>query len=287
MVAVAVGAVACSGGEMELPEKVKIVLSAEMASSQEASRAGYLSSVGAHWDEGDQIALWMGKDNSSNISLLQQSISDDGKRAVFVSEVVLSGDVSGTVGAVYLPEGGFNSSGRVSVVLPEVQNYVEGGYSQIPLVGSASAVANNGGYVIDNVAFKNPFAVLKLNVKTIGNTTLNAIELSDLADNQMAGTLTIFPHNPEGGMSWKTVSSPAKSVTLDCGEGVALSSSAKSFYIVVPSGDLNSFEKGLQIRFCTSKGVVTKTTQSLGELSANTIYETPVLPLRNSDFVAE
>ena len=88
MVAVAVGAVACSGGDVEVPEKVKIVLSAEIASSQEASRAGYLSSVGAHWDEGDQIALWMGKDNS-NISLLQQSISDDGKRAVFVSEVVL------------------------------------------------------------------------------------------------------------------------------------------------------------------------------------------------------
>lgn len=286
MVAVAVGAVACSGGDVEVPEKVKIVLSAEIASSQEASRAGYLSSVGAHWDEGDQIALWMGKDNS-NISLLQQSISDDGKRAVFVSEVVLSGDVSGTVGAVYLPEGGFNSSGRVSVVLPEVQNYVEGGYSQVPLVGSASAVANNGGYVIDNVAFKNPFAVLKLNVKTNGTTMLNAIELSDLADNQMAGTLTIFPHNPEGVMSWKKVSSPAKSVTLDCGKGVELSSSAKSFYIVVPSGDLNSFDNGLQIRFRTTKGVATKTTQSLGILSANTIYETPVLTLRNSDFVAE
>ena len=271
---------------MEVPEKVKIVLSAEMASSQEASRAGYLSSVGAHWDEGDQIALWMGKDNS-NISLLQQSISDDGKRAVFVSEVTLSGDVSGTVGAVYLPEGSFNSSGRVSVVLPEVQNYVEGGYSQIPLVGSASAVANNGGYVIDNVAFKNPFAVLKLNVKTSDTTTLNAIELSDLADNQMAGTLTIFPHNPEGVMSWKKVSSPAKSVTLDCGKGVELSSSAKSFYIVVPSGDLNSFDNGLQICFRTTKGVATKTTQSLGILSANTIYETPVLTLQNGDFVAE
>lgn len=285
MLAVAVGAVACSGVEENLPEKVKIVLKAEMETSQARSRAGYLTDVGSHWDNGDEIVLWMGK-NNRNISLRQQSLSDDGKRAVFASEATVSGEVSQTIGAVYLPDGDINSSGRVYVTLPEVQDYVEGGYSQIPMVGSAITMQNNDGYVIDNAAFAIPFAVLKLNIKS-SSATLNSIVISSLDELQMAGALSIFPHNPEAVMSWKSTSSPAQTITLDCHQGVELSSSAKSFYIVVPSGELTTFGAGLKMEFHTSKGVATKTTQSLGEFSRNTIYETPVLTLRNSDFVAE
>ncbi|MCR5828002.1 MAG: LamG domain-containing protein [Bacteroidales bacterium] len=133
--------------------------------------------------------------------------------------------------------------------LPATQDYAEGNISGAPMFASSSTTSLN---------FKNLGGIICLNLSTsLPDISVASISLS--ATQPMSGPITNVEALSSDTPVAATVSGTA-GVTLNCGAGVALSSTSKPFYIAVPAGTYSS----LKITVATTDGKVQTRTSNKG-----------------------
>ena len=184
------------------------------------------------WNAGDQISLFDG-------NTLNRQYKFDGE----------TGDNSGTFSIVNAPYGSGNDlnanyavypyasdakiteSGVISITLPADQNYAKNSFG----LGANTMVAVTENHDDTFLKFKNVGGYLKLQLYG-DDVTVKSIELTGNSNEKIAGKASIIPtysDEPKISMSNDATSS----ITLNCGEGVKVGSTAENataFWIVVP-----------------------------------------------------
>ena len=180
-------------------------------------------------------------------------------------EKITSGTTSGSALAncyavyPYAEDTSINSDGVISFTLPAIQYYQENSFG----LGANTMVAVTANAEDKILRFKNACGYLKLKLYA-DNATVKSIELKGNNGEKLAGAATIRAFY--GGEPTVTMADNATAtLTMDCGDGVALGKdkdSATQFWLVLPA---TTFEKGLTITVTDTAGneFVKSTTKSV------------------------
>ena len=163
-------------------------------------------------------------------------------------EKITEGEASGSALAncyavyPYAEDTSINSDGVISFTLPQVQYYQENSFG----LGANTMVAVTANANDKILRFKNACGYLKLKLYADNDATVKSIELKGNNGEKLAGAATIRAFY--GGEPTVTMADNATAtLTMDCGDGVALGKdkdSATQFWLVIPA---IIFEKGLTI----------------------------------------
>lgn len=152
------------------------------------------------------------------------------------------------------------------VVLPEVQNYVADSFGEtsFPMVAMTESI---GDHILK---FKNVCGAMKLQLK--GTQVVKSIKIEGGNSEKLSGAATITTY-PDADLApvIRMASDASTSVTLDCGDGVQLSESAATEFIIALPPVL--FSKGFNVTVTTSEDV----TKVIETSAANTILRSSIL----------
>ena len=154
------------------------------------------------------------------------------------------------------------SSYKVNIELPQTQLYAENSFGNgaFPMI----AVSPD-----NQLSFMNICGGLKLQFKGTGK--IKEIKLEGLGDESISGKATVFGYTDGRVPSVSMSDNAAKSVTLDCGDGVQLDeTTVMSFIIAVPPVD---FASGMKITVTDTDGF----SKTLTNKSPNTIKRSSLL----------
>lgn len=182
-----------------------------------------------HWNAGDEISIFRTTGN--------QRYSFDGADGDREGTFSVQGDPQGgselqTAYAVYpySDNTSINTDGVITLNLPEVQHYAENSFG----LGANTMVAVTESKDSDKLYFKNLCGYLV--VKLYGEGTIKSITLTGNNGEKLSGQATVTPVFGEAPVLTMSESA-GTSITLDCGEGVALGSTAENataFWFAVP-----------------------------------------------------
>lgn len=148
----------------------------------------------------------------------------------------------------------------------------------------ANSYGDNGNMLVaystsQNVVLKNVYGWLKIPIKGEGNT-IKSITVKGNNMERIAGKADIDVKSASA--LFQSSSAPITTVTLNCGEGVALTGEPTMFYIgLLPQ----SFEKGITIEIeNTAGGVMTKSTDKRVAIERNVIQPMGVVEFAVDDF---
>lgn len=148
-----------------------------------------------------------------------------------------------------------------TTTVPSVQYYKNQSYGLN--TNAMLGVSSDG----KNYKFMNLLSYLRLSLT--GDKVIKKIELTNNADSNSAicGTLYV---NIDGSVFWKTdASNHSNTITLDCGDGVQLSSTPTDFYFTLPAVELSN---GISVMVTFTDGTVfPKSTSKSITLERNTI----------------
>lgn len=142
---------------------------------------------------------------------------------------------SGPYQAVY-PSSAATSSqgGSIRISIPSAQTYATESF------GAGANISAGIGDQLDGMVFRNLMGVLSLTLK--GDATIGSIRILSYAQETLFGAATVSGLGEESGPTLtfdadQTDESFSR-LTLDCGEGVALTAEGKTFNLAVPAGTL-------------------------------------------------
>lgn len=214
----------------------------------------------AKWQGGDCIGVFGDGASNVRLSISEEDISEDGKSAEFNSGTgIPSGDLMS-----YSPyqEGTSISSGVITINFPAIQNYslTEG----VPQPDPAANIMMGAGSAANGITFRNAMAVLKIGQVFDSPVLLKSVEFRDLSGKAVSGTATL---SWNGGKPLAEITGSGSTVSLDCGEGMALDEGQLGvFFIVVPA---RAYEKGFELTFITDGGG--KTVKTVGATQGKTL----------------
>ena len=219
------------------------------------------------WNAGDQISLFDG-------NTLNRQYQFDGE----------TGDNSGTFSIVDKPYGTGNAlnancavypyasdvkiseGGVITAMLPSVQNYAENSFG----LGANTMVAVTKDVDDTFLKFKNTCGYLKLQLYG-EDVTVKSITLTGNNNEKIAGKASItytYAQEPTIDVN----DDATTSITLDCGDGVNIGTTAETataFWVVVPP---TTFEEGFEIIITDVNGkIFTKSTSNAINIERNTI----------------
>lgn len=192
----------------------------------------HLVGTEVQWNAGDQIAVRNGNGTSATFSL---SAGENTTEGTFLSSQ--SGDdfFQPTYTAIYPATGNtVTGEGTATITLPATQSYVANSFANgaMPMM----AVSDE-----QTLAFKNMLGGICFPMTGDNMTVTRLVLTSNSADDNLSGVFAADYNNGEPTLTY--TSGGANSITLDCGAGVTLSSTAIDFIIMVPAGSLaNGFK---------------------------------------------
>ena len=187
------------------------------------------------WKQGDQVSVFAGSTVNEQYQVTDVS---DGKTAASLNKVSDPGFVAGTgidhnvafypyasTAAIAKSAGSYIIS---DITLPATQTYAEGSFGN----GAFPMAAVTGSTGDKNLKFKNVLGGLKLQLK--GTASIASISITGNNNEVLCGATEVTVANGDT-PSINLTDASAKTVTLDCGAGVALDSeTATSFIIALP-----------------------------------------------------
>lgn len=187
------------------------------------------------WKQGDQVSVFAGSTVNEQYQVTDAS---DGKKAASLNKVGDSGSVAGTeidnnvafypyvsTAAIAKSAGSYVIS---DITLPATQTYAEGSFGN----GAFPMAAVTGSTGEMNLKFKNVLGGLKLQLK--GTASIASISITGNNNEVLCGATEVTVANGDT-PSINLTDASAKTVTLDCGAGVALDSeTATPFIIALP-----------------------------------------------------
>ncbi len=201
------------------------------------------------WTEGDLLTIF-----TSTLNRKYQFDGETGDNSGTFSEITTSQFGTGnSISANYAvypysSSNKINNDEVITLSLPATQQYAENSFGQ----DANTMVAVTSGPNDYFLPFKNVGGFLRLRLYGEG-VTVKSIELKGNNSEKIAGKVTVttkYGQNPELEMS----ASATESITLECGDGVALGTTAaeaKDFWIVVPP---TTFSKGFTITITDTAG---------------------------------
>ena len=214
---------ACAKEKEVNTEKGEVSLNATMEIPVDGQTKTALSGLNVVWTGTESINVFTSA--SENVQL---TTTDSGSSAVFTG-----GGITGTPQYAIYPYASTNSisGSTITFTLPETQTYAANSFGQ----GANVSVGKISGSA---VSFKNVCGVLKLSLSIASGDAANVgrIVLTD-ENNWLTGTFSADAEDANPTATY-TGSDGGNTITLDCsaGSGVALSTTATDFYIVVPAG---------------------------------------------------
>ena len=139
--------------------------------------------------------------------------------------------------------------GQISLTLPAVQTYAENSFGR----GANTMLAVTENVEDTFLAFKNACGYLKLKLYNSDGATIKSIEVKGNGDEKIAGAATAtiaFAEAPQLTMA----DDATATITIDCGDGVALGTTAEAateFWVVIPE---TTFEGGITITVTDTEG---------------------------------
>ena len=201
------------------------------------------------WHEGDLISAFVGNTRNSRY-VFEGNTGDNSGTFGSTDSSLGSSDKLDRNYALYPYDKSVNISvnGVISCSLPAVQEYAEESFGK----GANTMVAVTKSTSDTFLAFKNACGYLK--IKLYGKATVKSIELKGNNGEKIAGEASITA--TYGGVPTVAMAEDAtESITLDCGEGVKLSTDAEKpteFWFVVPPTE---FSEGITITATDVNGI--------------------------------
>ena len=168
--------------------------------------------------------------------------------------------------------------GAISLTLPAVQAYAENSFGR----GANTMIAVTENVEDTFLSFKNACGYLKLKLYNAEGATVKSIEVKGNSDEKIAGAATAtiaFGEAPQLTMA----EGATTTITLDCGDGVALGATAETeteFWVVIPE---TTFAEGITITVTDTDGdIFEKSTTNEVAITRNEILPMAAL---NAEFV--
>ena len=226
---VMLAAVSCEKNAV-LPDNLSgdvITLSATIGNDETKTSLGDQLSV--WWTEGDAIAVIQG----NNVYKFLLVEGDGSNTGVFACENH-DGFQSSEAFQAFYPYSWVTSDGAINV--PAVQSYKAGTFNTNVSPMLASGAGSNA-----NLQFRNIFSLLKLTFTGEADEKVTSISLATSNGKNMSGpmALAIQDQSIVAQMTGNLYAN--QKVTLDCGNGVALSGDGVQFMIAVPAGESYNF----------------------------------------------
>lgn len=184
------------------------------------------------WSENDQISVFGGTTANTSFILKEGANSTNGKfeikeLAAGTESSTSTDDISANVAyypydsEVTVSEG--DGTYTLNATFPTTQTYIGSGTFGI---GASPMVAVTSSIMDYNLKFKNVGAIFRLQLK--GNATITKIEFS--AEENLAGKVNITASNST--LPTVNVTDGSNTILLDCGEGVELSATEATNFVV-------------------------------------------------------
>ncbi|MCQ2137502.1 MAG: right-handed parallel beta-helix repeat-containing protein, partial [Bacteroidales bacterium] len=241
----------CAQDNFSAPKGESLVFTATIANATRTSIDIDGSAGKVNWVAGDEILI-------NGVAYVATPDPSDATKATFEKKNASDADAKDIFGEYYAtyrctfdPETGEG-------IIPAKQVCTAANMLPAPMV----AVSEN-----TSLSFLNICGVLEINLK--GTKTVKDIEVS--ADNiGLSGKFTVLD-----GQSATIIDNEKGSVTLDCGDGIALTSEGTKFYVPVPAGEYT----GLKISVHTADNNSWSTTAvRTATVEANKIYSAEFTP---------
>lgn len=227
----------------------------EFSATTEQDSKTALNGTKILWMAGDEISIFQGSAKGSKFVLAKGENTPNGTFSIAAGETF---DFFGSTDpdatdpdyiALYPYDAAATIDGEtVIAVLPAAQTYAENSFGNgaYPMIARSASRA---------LAFKNVCGGIELPLKNDnGKIIVKSVKISGNNGEKIAGEARIETGDVPTVVVAETGS---ESVTLDCGEGVALDAAAKSFILALPPTE---FANGITIEVVTENGVFTKTT---------------------------
>lgn len=196
----------------------------------------------AVWSENDKITVFGDNDETLEMTVTEE-LEPKSTKANFKASSAVSENFGTPSYAIYPASGDASIVGsNISFHLPAIQNYAENSFADGSNV-AVSVLTKKGDETYD-ANFRNVCGYLKINLK--GAYTVTSIRLNGKNGEKLNGEFVVnaSASNPIAEATSTRVSGD-NIVTLDCGDGVQLSTEEETpFIFVVPVG---SFSKGFSI----------------------------------------
>jgi len=204
-----------------------------------------LDGVNINWVADDQVMIF-GTDASSAAKVIGYKVASAGASTTlnYFSNIVGAGAFTDSETPQYAlypcdATGASISGSTITFQLPETQYYAANSFGNGSNV-AVGTVANTAG--IATIKFKNVcgYLRLKLSVPSGDAATVGKIVLTTKGTEKIWGTFAADASSDTPTASKTAVDDGGTSITLDCGAGVALSTTPVTFHFVVPDGALTA-----------------------------------------------
>ena len=203
------------------------------------------------WHEADLITAFFGNTLNRQYKFKGKTGDNSGTFKLVPDGELGTGNALEAIYALYPynEDATISDEGVMNITLPATQTYAEDSFGK----GANTMIAVTAGVEDTFLGFKNGCGYLKLKLYNESGATLKSVEVKGNNGEKIAGSATAAMEF--GGVPTVTMSADATtSVTLDCGEGVVLGTSAEEateLWIVLPE---TTFEGGITITATDTEG---------------------------------
>ena len=203
------------------------------------------------WHEDDRLTAFYGNTLNRQYKFNGATGDNSGSFSYVSSGNLETGNALDRIYAVYPYDetATIADNGQISLTLPAVQTYAENSFGR----GANTMLAVTENVEDTFLAFKNACGYLKLKLYNADGATIKSIVVKGNGEEKIAGAATAtiaFGEVPQLTMA----DDAATTITLDCGNGVALSTTkeaATEFWAVIPE---TTFEGGITITVTDTEG---------------------------------
>ena len=203
------------------------------------------------WHEDDRLTAFYGNTLNRQYKFNGATGDNSGSFSYVASGNLETGNALDRIYAVYPYDetATITDDGQISLTLPAVQTYAENTFGR----GANTMLAVTENLEDTFLPFRNVCGYLKLKLYNADGATIKSIEVKGNGDEKIAGAATAtiaFGDVPQLTMA----DDATTTITLDCGEGVALGATAEAateFWVVIPE---TTFESGITITVTDTEG---------------------------------
>ena len=205
------------------------------------------------WHEDDRLTAFYGNTLNRQYKFNGATGDNSGTFSLVPDGMLGTGNAFDHIYALYPynADARITDEGIISLTLPAEQNYAENSFGR----GANTMIAITENLEDTFLAFKNACGYLKLKLYNAEGASIKSIEVKGNSGERLAGAATAtiaFGEAPVLAMA----DDATTSVTLNCGEGVALGTTAETateFWVVLPA---TTFTEGLTITATDTEGKV-------------------------------
>ena len=203
------------------------------------------------WHEDDRLTAFFGNTRNRQYKFDGATGDNSGSFSYVPSGNLETGNALDRIYAVYPYDETMTitDDGKISLTLPAVQTYAENSFGR----GANTMFAVTENVEDTFLPFKNVCGYLKLKLYNADGATIKSIEVKGNGEEKIAGAATAtiaFGEVPQLTMA----DDATTTITLDCGEGVALGTTAETateLWVVIPE---TTFEGGITITVTDTEG---------------------------------